>query len=327
MVWDVCAEHINIPIGLLDYSLPFQRGFERNFELIQSKKGGHRQPAVVHSDWFLEDRLFWSVSTIGYDEFRSVDAIYGMNFQIDPSVNLQALEHHLSKAEFKERNRVTQQQLQHISDIAVLDEILMSIRCYRDYNPMDLKNSAMAKMTQHKEDFLKIIVDWTISDLCPICAPILQSLCTKVRFPKGQLDALWLRQAQSSRNELDRLWTVCRATAIKQLRTVGVSKEWVEEMIDMMSAGKSSEYLEERALEEQAVHEAIDRTADTKAQKSQKIAEALIQTSWGKENVKDDTLRTVSCSIHPSTLKQSSLVHNLLQIMKSTSSGLHRYRP
>lgn len=202
----------------------FQRSFERNFELIKSKKGGKRQSIVVHSDWFLEDRLFWSLSTIGYNEFRSVDAIYGMNFQVDPSINFQTLENHLSNAESKEKNRVTQQQLRHLSDMAVLDEMLMSIRCYRDYNLIDLKKSAVENMTQHKTDFLKIMRGWTVVELCPPCAPLLQSLRTTHQFPKGKLDALCLLQAQSSRNELDRMWTICRGAAMRQLRAVDVSK-------------------------------------------------------------------------------------------------------
>lgn len=72
-MWEICVEHFANQALLLDYSLPFQRGFERNYEWKQSRgKGGKRQPSVNFKDFFVEDNLFWSVSCLAYDEFQKL---------------------------------------------------------------------------------------------------------------------------------------------------------------------------------------------------------------------------------------------------------------
>lgn len=76
-----------------------QRGLERNYQYGQDAfADGAKRPIAVDKDFFIDDKLFWSLQCVGFDQHR--------RFTMDPSFHFRVLEHYLSEANHKERNRI-----------------------------------------------------------------------------------------------------------------------------------------------------------------------------------------------------------------------------
>lgn len=125
--------------------------------------------------------------TISSGAFHVLHTTSFRSFSQDPGLHLQVLNHHLSKTDLKEKSRTNQQNLGYINDLGVLDEIIMSIRYHRGYNPEIVPKLANNR-PQYMKDFLAIIKSWKVSKVSVPCAPMLQNLCTKHQWPKGRQD-------------------------------------------------------------------------------------------------------------------------------------------
>lgn len=287
-LWQMCAQGIAHYTLRLDRSLPYQRGFEENYEI-------HRcECSTPHgcADWkdpFGEDNLFWSLSCLGYDEFRRLWAQ-------DPCFNLHVLDHLLSKADYKEKNRISDRLLRKISDIAVLDEVRMSLAFDRRYSQKI--EQVLGNMPGHLILQGHLVRNWNFEGLSVPCGPVLESLCTKYKFPVGKMDSLLLDQASAAHNELNRLWQLVRTETRKQLEELDAPQGFIDHQCDLMSAEYSEEYVEERQLEELAVHQALGKAAEHRAQIHLQVTTTPSQTVWGSEqsdnNVPQKRNRTVA---------------------------------
>lgn len=123
---DVCTGHCAQHCPNWHIS-PLQRGFGHNYN-IHKCECSTSHSCASWDDSFSEDSLFWSLSCLGHDEFRRL-------YAQDPCFNFQVLDHLLFKADFKEKNRISDRLLQKISDIAVLDEVRMSLAFDRRFKP------------------------------------------------------------------------------------------------------------------------------------------------------------------------------------------------
>lgn len=123
---------IAVPISVLLLiltinSLPLEKGFERNFKLAPSTMSGtKRQPTIGYEDSANKDPLYWSLSCLGFDEYR--------RFTMDPQFHFRVLDDHLTKAEFKERSRLSEKILSNITVMADIDEVRISIETYRHWD-------------------------------------------------------------------------------------------------------------------------------------------------------------------------------------------------
>lgn len=98
------------------------------------------------------------------------------------------------------------------------------------------------------------------------------------------MDNLWLDQASAARNELNRLWKVVRTETREQLEELKAPRGFIDYQYELMSAGDDEEYVEERQLEAFAVHQALEKAAELRAQTISQAATTPSQTIWGSEN-------------------------------------------
>ncbi|KAE9982495.1 hypothetical protein BLS_005926 [Venturia inaequalis] len=198
-------------------------------------------------------------------------------------------------ADFKENNRISDRLLQKISDIAVLDEVRMSIGFDRRY---DCISESLSYARPY--DFLQSLLceRWHTEEPSLLCGPILESLCTKHRFPVGKLDNVWLDRASAARDELNRFWQVIRTETRRQLENLKAPESFIDRQCKLMSAGHCKEYVEERQLEEFAVHRALEERAELRAKMNFHVVTTPGQTIWGSEesdsNVPQRRKRTVA---------------------------------
>lgn len=243
MLWivqDCCIELLALQVSSLDYSLPFQRGFERNFELIISESG-RQQPTVVSKDYFHQDPLFWSLSCIGHDSYRP--------FTLDPVVNFRVLDDCISSK--KEAARLSQYLYDHISDMAVVDEIRSSIRCHGSRNCVPSIHAT--NLPLFRKDYFKKIKSCSVRKFAPTLAKHLEDLCTKHQWPGGIKGSKWLAQATASRETLARYWSDMRNNWREQLTQAGVSPSHIIEEMEVLSADQTEDFMAEIEAERRTV--------------------------------------------------------------------------
>lgn len=123
---DCCTEHLTWAIRDLQYSLPYQPGFEKNYEWQRSSKGKQKAPRIHAKDWFIEDPLFWSLDCFCNDRYRE--------FNCDPVVYLRVFDDQLRLASEKERQRISSSCSRMVGDLAAIDEIRTDIQCTQGIN-------------------------------------------------------------------------------------------------------------------------------------------------------------------------------------------------
>jgi hypothetical protein len=210
--------------------LPFQRGFERNYEWGQvTEAGGKKQPTISSNDAFVTDKLFWSLKGIGFDEHRI--------FTMEPSFHFRVFDDYLSHADFKDRNRISGLLLCHVSEMAVVDEIRTALKCDRNYNREPSRKQMMGPA--FRNDFVdcyqqKLSLPEIIGG--GRATKHLRTLCEKHTWPKGRVDAHWIERAEAARQQLNELWKSYRSALKGQQIRKGFPKYFIDEGWDALSA-------------------------------------------------------------------------------------------
>ncbi|THV65396.1 hypothetical protein D6D28_09136 [Aureobasidium pullulans] len=96
---------------------PGQRGFERNFKFQGSARIKSTNRNFTQKDWFTNDLLYRSMSTLGFDEERPLTR--------DPNF---AIIDRLCRTDPKEAGRISQTMLDKLREVSILTEIIMSVR-------------------------------------------------------------------------------------------------------------------------------------------------------------------------------------------------------
>lgn len=118
---------------------------------------------------------------MGYDAYRI--------FTMEPSFHIRVFHEYLSEADSKERGRISEQLLQRVSELAVIEEIRISIQCTRGWN----RQPARKDMTHPKFrlDFIKCFVQKLsfpeIIEKTKVSGH-LRALCKDHLWPKGRMD-------------------------------------------------------------------------------------------------------------------------------------------
>jgi hypothetical protein len=105
-------------------------------------------PTVATADHFEQDKLFWSLSTLGYDE--------KLMFNLDPMFNFRVFEDSLRNADRKDRSRISQEMLRRVTEMALVDEIRVSVVCERGWDRHLAKEfPELAQPPGFREDFIR----------------------------------------------------------------------------------------------------------------------------------------------------------------------------
>ena len=267
-------------------SLPFQRGFEQNYEWeTEHLPGGKKQPSVSTEDYFKTDKLFWALRGLGFDEARL--------FTMDPSFHFRVLDDTLSHADRKQKARLGEHILRHASDMAAVDEIRIALECDRFW---DREGVQQADVAQHpfRHDFIQGYA----KKLClpelvkrSSIAVQLKTLCEKNPWPKGPMNQTWLDRATDARATLDRLWDVFRISLESQQRRKGFPEYFIEEDRLVLTAATRAEHLAVLETEQLRTKARCDNKENNAPTVSPAITPALSHDTSPPEKFKPAPIR------------------------------------
>lgn len=231
------------------------------------------QPVVKRGDYFGKDLLFWSLSTIGHDEFRP--------FTINPELNFRALDDCL-KSSPKEAARIGQRLYELVSDLAIVNEVYTAVRCQKLRNLQPSETDLKSTYTKPiRREYLNKIQAPNVPELGGKVIGHFKELCIKHPWPGGKHDEQWLIKATGARQCLANYWKTFRFHWARQLRQGGVSEAEISEDIALIYGDLSVEYLadldEERRIAS-SYSLPLRKTDETEAKR------VPLQTVWGKEN-------------------------------------------
>ncbi|THY63311.1 hypothetical protein D6C99_00610 [Aureobasidium pullulans] len=292
IVQDLCIETFAVFQGQVFAGTLVQKGFERNFEFTGSAKVKSTNRTFSQKDWFPDDLLYWSVSTLGYDENRP--------FTMDPTFNFAIIDH-LCRTDSKEANRIDQTMLDRLSDMSILSDAIASIRSdttrNRSVDEQVAKIFASKSHTTSPAEWIKKINAGHCPMLGDTLGPDLLRLYQEFPWPRGKKDLRWLDQAIASRACLTKVWERFKKLWVDKLVEAKVSKKLIDEDIKVLSAATSPRYQEEVEQEKQDILELVAQSAEAEAAKSNTQVE--MQTFWGKENESLASLPTRFKSMTP----------------------------
>ncbi|THX21227.1 hypothetical protein D6D17_00177 [Aureobasidium pullulans] len=274
LVQDLCIETFAVFEPQVEAGLLIQKGFERNFEFTGSAKVKHTNRKFTQKDWFPDDLLYWSMSTLGNDAERP--------FTMDPSFNF-AIVDHLCRTDPEEADRISQTMLDRMSDMTVLSETISSIRSDGTRNrSVDLKVAKVFLAQSHDttpEDWVEKINAQHGSALGDSLGPDLLHLYQETPWPRGKKNLQWLKDATAARASLTKVWDRFGELWAKRLTETGISQKLIDDDLELLHATTNSRYQEELQQEEQLVLDLISKSVQVSCEDK---AEA--QTVWGKEN-------------------------------------------
>ncbi|KAI5273789.1 hypothetical protein E4T47_03003 [Aureobasidium subglaciale] len=273
IVFDLCIETFACFEPQVRGATIVQRGFERNFEFKGSAKVVSTNRSFTRRDWFTDDLLYWSTNSLGYDEDRP--------FTMDPSFNFAIIDN-LCRTDPKEAGRISQTMLDRLSDMAILSEIITSIRSdtIRDRSVVGGVIKVIKASSTSPDDWIKKINAGRGPALGDTLGPELQRLLQKFPWPRGKKDIKWLRAANASRACLTKVWEHFKVLWSEDLTKAGVSKKLIDKDMQVLCATTTQRYKDDLEAERQYIRQELF---------SQKIASRQpvqheVQTVWGKEN-------------------------------------------
>jgi hypothetical protein len=212
----------------VDSSLILQRGFEDNHKI----QGRGVTQSLIASDYFPQDLLYWSISTIGHDRYRSHTA--------DPSLNFSVVDE-ICRKEPKQAARIDQEMLNLLSEMAILHSISQSIHLRRHQNRVHSDKQAEESSTGWTQ-FCKIHQTLVDEELVDDVAPALREFCTSVAWPTGKKDQNWLKQATRCCAELRSFWETFTLVWSRQLNHHDVNE--VTNVLGFMNAINDENFLD-----------------------------------------------------------------------------------
>ena len=235
-------------------SLPFERGFEKNFEYATTPtKTGKKMRVLGSPNIFESDKLLWSLSALGCDEER--------DFNMDPSFHFRVLDDHLAHADSRERNRLSDRLLQQVSEMAVVDDIRVALECDRTWD-REARTHDRAKV-KFRSDFIKYYAQTlnlsAILDRTRISSQ-LRVFCEKTVWPQGHnLDRKWLESADAARKQLNEVWRCFRSGLLSGQKEDGFPQQYIDDDQAAFSAADRPEILEAIEEERRAILAVIEQ--------------------------------------------------------------------
>ncbi|THY32721.1 hypothetical protein D6D01_02497 [Aureobasidium pullulans] len=279
IVWDLCLESFAVFESGVEGSLLYQRGFEKNLNIQGDGKSNKHDRKFSKYDYFPDDMLYWAVSSLGYDAYRPLS--------MDPSLNFAIIDH-MCRTDRKQAARISQSLLVQLSDMAVLFEVMNSIKS-RPIRECRLTHENANKLLKEecRDQFIKKInppfADKEIGDKL---GESLERACTQSTWPRGRKNQEWLDEATASQEALDVFWSEMRTIWAHKLRKEGgVAGSYIKEDIDgLMRFSHSEKHLTELAAQREHVLRQLARR-----EKRTVDAELVLQTVWGGDSNNSST--------------------------------------
>ncbi|KAJ4391285.1 hypothetical protein N0V93_004902 [Gnomoniopsis smithogilvyi] len=263
---DCCSEHLTWAIRDLRASLPYQPGFEKNYEWQRGSSGKQKAPRIHAKDWFIEDPLFWSLDCFCNDQYRE--------FNCDPVVYLRVFDDQLRHGSERERRRISSSFLKAVGDLAAIDEIRTAIQCTRGINRNSLREfTTDPRFKAESKERLEFAKNFNtmrndvlnIYDLCNAAAPGLKELCTRHPWPKGRVSADTAQRASHARDVLAQMWVKLRRVLKTGVVKNGMSGSPVKEYLDKWSLDLCQEYQNLRQAEQMEIQASLQAQLEARS--------------------------------------------------------------
>lgn len=224
LIWDLCLETFAVFESGVEGSLLYQRGFERNLDINGDGKLDKFNRTFSRDDYFPDDMLYWAVSSLGYDKFRPLS--------MDPSLNFAIIDH-LCRTDRKQAARISQSLLDQLSDMAILSEIMTSVRSrpVREYQLTNKRARVLLKEEYRDQFVKKINAPFTDLEIGDKLGEFLERACTQYPWPRGRKNQDWLSEAEAAQEALNVFWSEMRTIWTHKLRQEGkVAESYVSEL-------------------------------------------------------------------------------------------------
>ncbi|KAI0011103.1 hypothetical protein F4779DRAFT_637849 [Xylariaceae sp. FL0662B] len=243
--------------------LPHEPGFQWNYGYEVTKNSqGREETTLKHSEWFYQDKLFWSLYNMCEDMYRTITC--------DPVVSLQYFYREIESS-WEQRKRVTPMLMRVISNTAVLDEIRTTILCtrgwYRYMRGSGVELPEIDAMQRGRDELRAFLDVWELQ--IETSHEHLQALCTEHRWPRGKLDNAWLAQARASHDALDHLWDSLQTKLLASFARLGIPESWADSVHESLGARFTEQYHREREAEEERVRVCVEREQAKKGARQQ----------------------------------------------------------
>jgi hypothetical protein len=243
---DLCIETFAVFEPQAQAGLLIQRGFERDFDSEGNASFESTNRTFTQIDCFPDDLLYWSMSTLSYDESRL--------FTMDPSFNFAIIDY-LCRNDPKEVARISQTMLDRLSDMSILSEAISSFR--QDMTRNRSVDAQVAKVfpnpTTSPQDWIKKINAEHGKALGDLLGPQLQQLCQEFPWPRGKRDLKWLEEATAARACLSKFWARFRDLWTHKLKEAKVSQRLIDEDIQLLSATSTTRHQQGLESEKQDI--------------------------------------------------------------------------
>jgi hypothetical protein len=154
------------------------------------------------------------------------------------------LQDHLSSNP-SERKRLDETTCQALSDLSTCHEMLSAVRLHRPQNAA--RTLADVKATEDREPWNPQRADRYSNDM-GLLHNIGTSLVKDFYFakqPTGPKDSDWITRSRELRDALEKFWTSIREIVRKELRSSAFSPESIDELLKVISAHSTAEYVQQ----------------------------------------------------------------------------------
>lgn len=292
----------------LEWLLLQKSRFKQNFERVASRSGElsvelkkHlREPQALYR----RDPLYWALQEMATDSTNPAEYKF--------PVLIGFLDDHLLRASQKERVRVDQDLLDHITDMAGVDEMLQAVRSHRPLQsplilypgetilPKGCERRAWRELMRNETTGNSVYIPNMENDL------ELGRLLTQVTHrpwpEKIRSQQIWER-AQEIRKNLGAFWSYARKAKLNALVKAGYEEDLISAHRVMLSADQSAEYRQEQANERTRVEAHLASQEAKKTNRKKKTSDVYTsQTVWGQDEA--DNLALLKTKVKDKTRPQ-----------------------
>jgi len=235
----------------LEEVLPYAQGFSKHWSLQRDdgiSEGAARLRRKTSTNTMAsltEDPLDWClIQILGRPDEQT---------HFDHAMLFAFLHNHLSTNTSKERARVDEVIYRKLSDILTCHEMLVLVRLHRPQNEARILEETIE--SEDREGWKKLR-----SKPPDISQEVRQNVGLALiqdfyqgKLPSGPRDMAWLRSSQALRAALERFWVSIREIIEGQFDRSAFSKGEMDNLLEIVSANLSSEYLDDIQHEEDMV--------------------------------------------------------------------------
>ncbi|MCJ1241964.1 hypothetical protein MMC14_009971 [Varicellaria rhodocarpa] len=210
---------------------------------------------------FREDPLEWCLSQMQGAPDKQTNFDHAMLFAF--------LENHLASSDMEERARVDDVLYRKLSDLAAFHETLVSVRLHRPQNKARDIDEVIKSEDREAWKIKSVPISFDAKDTSVLGTPLFNNFY-KAPLPSGLKNTTWLRRSRAIRKALEDFWKGHREHFQRDFEKSDLSTQEISNILEVISANRSPEYIESVQVEQEQVLTNIERASVTTSASLQK---------------------------------------------------------